>query len=208
MELAALGLVVVYLLVNVLVGVAACFAGRRLFFVMLGALVFLGVFNVALGATDASPASLAVAAVLGVVAALLSRYAYKAAVFLVGFCAGAALGFVAAVLLPQEVTDYLPLVMAIAGVVVGLAGVRWSDAIVRWGTAWSGASFAVPSLLAAILGFDALLVRAVPGDAMATFDALSSYVGGEFASSHGTAILACTVVLAVAGAIVQSRSRD
>ena len=200
--------VIVYLLVNVLVGAAACFFGKRLFFLMLGALVFLGVFNVALGATDASPASLAVAAVLGIVAALLSKYAYKAAVFLAGFVTGAALGFVVTMLLADQLGDFLALVMLIAGVLLGLAGVRWSDTIVRWGTAWTGATFVVPNVLAAATAFGTLVERAVPGDAMATFDALSAYIGGDFAAAYGTPILAGTVVLAVAGAIVQTKVHD
>ena len=201
-------LVIVYLLVNVLAGAAACFFGKKLFFWMLGALVFLGVFNVALGATEASPVSLVIAAVLGVVAALLSKYAYKAAVFLMGFVAGAALGFVVTMLLPQEAADFLALIMVVAGVLLGLAGVRWSDAIVRWGTAWTGATFVVPNVLAAALAFGPLAELAVPGDAMATFDALSGFIGGEFAAASGTPILVGTIVLAVAGAIVQTRVSD
>lgn len=200
--------VIVYLLVNILAGAAACFFGKRLFFVMLGALVFLGVFNVALGATDASPVSLIVAAVLGVVAALLSKYAYKVAVFLAGFVAGAALGFLVAMLFADQLSNYLGLVMVIAGVLVGLAGARWSDMIVRWGTAWTGATFVVPNVLAAALAFGSLAERAVPGDAMATFDALSGFIGGEFAAVYGTPILVGTVVLAVAGAIVQTKVHD
>ena len=197
--------VVVYLLVNVLVGAAACFFGRRLFFLMLGALVFLGVFNVALASTDGSAASLAIAVVLGVAAALLSKLAYRAAVFVVGFAAGAALGFVATMLLPLEAADFLGAIMLVTGLVVGLAGVRWTDAIVRWGTAWSGASFVVPNVLAAALAFDALAARAVPGDALATFDALSAYVGGDFAAAYATPILVGTLVLAVVGAVAQGR---
>ena len=200
--------VIVYLLVNILAGAAACFFGKRLFFVMLGALVFLGVFNLALGATDASPVSLVVAAALGVTAALLSKYAYKVAVFLAGFVAGAALGFLVAMLFADQLSNYLGLVMVIAGVLVGLAGARWSDMIVRWGTAWTGATFVVPNVLAAALVFGSLAERAVPGDAMATFDALSGFIGGEFAAAYGTPILVGTVVLAVAGAIVQTKVHD
>ena len=200
--------VIVYLLVNILAGAAACFFGKRLFFVMLGALVFLGVFNLALGATDASPVLLVVAAALGVTAALLSKYAYKVAVFLAGFVAGAALGFLVAMLFADQLSNYLGLVMVIAGVLVGLAGARWSDMIVRWGTAWTGATFVVPNVLAAALAFGPLAELAVPGDAMATFDALSGFIGGEFAAAYGTPILVGTVVLAVAGAIVQTKVHD
>ena len=147
--------VILYLLVNIAAGAAACFFGKRLFYVLLGVLVFIGVFNVALGSTDASPVSLAIGydidvlaaigAVLGVVAALLSKYAYKAGVFIVGLVSGAALGFIVTMLLPREAADYLGVIMVVAGVLLGLAAVRWADAAVRIGTAWAGSSFLVPT---------------------------------------------------------------
>ena len=196
--------VVIYLLVNVLAGAAACFFGKRLFYVMLGVLVFLGVFNIALGTTDASATSLVIAAVLGVICALLSKFAYKAGVFLVGLVAGAALGFLVTMLLPQEATNYLAVIMVVAGVLVGLLAVRWADAAVRLGTAYAGATFVVPNVLAAALAFGALAERAVPGDMLASFDALSAYIGGEFAAVYATPILVGVIVLTVAGALVQS----
>ena len=57
-------LAIVYLLVNISVGALACFFGKRLFYVVLGLLVVLGVFNVALSSTDGSMVSFVVAAVL------------------------------------------------------------------------------------------------------------------------------------------------
>ena len=201
-------LAIVYLLVNISVGALACFFGKRLFYVVLGLLVFLGVFNVALSSTDGSMVSFVVAAVLGVIAALLSKFVYKAGVFLVGFAAGAALGFVVTMLLPSEAADFLGVIMVVAGVLLGLAAAHWSDLAVRLGTAWTGATFVAPNLLAAGLTFPALAALAVPGDATATFDALSAYIGGDFAAANGTAILVGTIVLAVAGVIVQGRQRD
>ena len=200
--------VIVYLLVNVLVGAAACFFGKRLFYVMLGALVFLGVFNIALSATDASPVSFAIAAVLGIAAALLSKFVYKAGVFLVGFITGAALGFIVTMLLPQEAGDFLGVIMVVAGLLLGLAAARWSDLAVRVGTAWTGASFVVPNVLAAALAFGSLAALAVPGDATATFDALSTYIGGEFTSAYSTPVLVGTLVLTVAGVVVQAHQKD
>ena len=202
-----MGLVVVYLLANIAVGAIACFFGKRLFYVVLGLLVFLGVFNIALTSTDGSAVSFAIAAVLGVLAALLSQLVYRAGVFLVGFAAGAALGFVIALLLPTEVADFLGVIVIVAGLLVGLAAARWSDLAVRLGTAWTGATFAVPNVLAAATAFPALVTLAVPNDAAATFDALSAYIAGDFSAANGTAILVGTIVLAVAGAIVQARQK-
>lgn len=199
--------VIAYLLVNIAVGAVACLFGRRLFFAVLGLLVFLGVFNIALSSTDGSAVSLAIAAVLGVVAALLSKFAYRAGVFLVGFVAGAALGFVVTTLVGGEVADFLGVIVVVAGLLVGLAAARWSDLAVRLGTAWSGASFAVPNVLAAALAFPALAGLAVPGDATATFDALSAYIAGDFSAAHGVAIFVGTLALAVVGSVVQARQK-
>ena len=201
-------LVLVYLLVNIAAGALACFFGKRLFYVVLGLLVFLGVFNIALSSTEGSTLSFAIAAVLGVVAALLSKFVYKAGVFLVGFAAGAALGFVATMLLPEEAGDFLGVIMVVAGLLLGLAAYRWSDLAVRLGTAWTGATFVVPNVLAAALAFPALLERVVPGDATGTFDALSAYIGGDFSAAYGTAILVGTLALAVVGAVVQAHQKD
>lgn len=198
--------VILYLLVNIAAGAAACFFGKRLFYVLLGVLVFIGVFNVALGSTDASPVSLAIGAVLGVVAALLSKYAYKAGVFIVGLVSGAALGFIVTMFLPREAADYLGVIMVVAGVLLGLAAVRWADAAVRIGTAWAGSSFLVPNVLATVLAFGELAARAVPGDALATFDSLTAFVGGDFAAAYATPILVGTIALTVVGSIVQTRT--
>lgn len=200
--------VIAYLLVNVLVGVAACFFGKKLFYLMLGLLVFLGVFNIGLTSTDGSVLSLVIAAVLGVAAALLSKYVYKAGVFLVGFIAGAALGFVVAMLMPQEATNFLGVIMVVAGLLLGLAAAHWTDLAVRLGTAWTGASFVVPNVLAAVLAFGSLTAVAVAGDAMASFDALSAYIGGEFSAAYGTPILVGSLVLAIVGFVVQGRLED
>ena len=198
--------VILYLLVNIAVGALACFAGKRLFYIMLGALVFLGVLNIGLSSTDGSAASIVIAVVLGIVAALLSKYVYKAGVFLVGAVAGAALGFVVGMLMPAEMNAYLGVIMAVAALLVGLAALRWCDLFVRLGTAYAGSTFMVSNVLAAVLTFSALAELAVPGDALATFNALSSYIGGEFSALYATPILIGTIVLTIVGAIVQKRS--
>ena len=51
-------LLLLYIAANVAIGAAACFFGKRLFYVVLGILVFVGVFNVALTAGDGSATAL------------------------------------------------------------------------------------------------------------------------------------------------------
>lgn len=197
--------VILYLLVNIAVGAIACFMGKKLFYVMLGALVFLGVFNIGMSTSDGSPVSLIVALVLGVVAALLSKYAYKAGVFLIGCAAGAALGFVVSLFLPQEYAGYSMVVLALAAILLGLAALKWCDFFVRVGTAYTGATFVVPNVLAAVLAFGELTALAVPADSLATFNALSDYIASDFASLYGTPIFLGTLILTIAGSIVQRR---
>lgn len=197
--------VILYLLVNIVVGAIACFMGKKLFYVMLGALVFLGVFNIGMSTSDGSPVSLIVALVLGVVAALLSKYAYKAGVFLIGCAAGAALGFIVSLFLPQEYAGYSMVVLALAAILLGLAALKWCDFFVRVGTAYTGATFVVPNVLAAVLAFGELTALAVPADSFATFNALSDYIANDFASLYGTPIFLGTLILTIAGSIVQQR---
>ena len=198
--------VILYLLVNIAAGALACFLGKRLFYIMLGVLVFLGVFNIGLTATDGSPASFAIAAVVGIIAALLSKFAYKAGVFLVGFVAGAALGFIVGMLVP-EASAYLWVIMLLAGVLVGLAAVRWCDLFVRIGTAYTGATFIASNAVAAVTAFPLLAKVAVPGDALATFDALSTFIGSEVSAAYATPIFILTLALAIAGVIVQGHTK-
>ena len=197
--------VILYLLVNIAVGAIACFMGKKLFYVMLGALVFLGVFNIGMSTSDGSPVSLIVALVLGVVAALLSKYAYKAGVFLIGCAAGAALGFIVSLFLPQEYAGYSMVVLALAAILLGLAALKWCDFFVRVGTAYTGATFVVPNVLAAVLAFGELTALAVPADSLATFNVLSDYIANDFASLYGTPIFLGTLILTIAGSIVQQR---
>ena len=197
--------VILYLLVNIAVGAIACFMGKKLFYVMLGALVFLGVFNIGMCTSDGSPVSLIVALVLGVVAALLSKCAYKAGVFLIGCAAGAALGFIVSLFLPQEYAGYSMVVLALAAILLGLAALKWCDFFVRVGTAYTGATFVVPNVLAAVLAFGELTALAVPADSLATFNALSDYIANDFASLYGTPIFLGTLILTIAGSIVQQR---
>ena len=200
-------LVIAYLAINIAVGLVACFFGKKLFYLMLGLLVFLGVFGIATSNADSTALSFVIAVVLGVAAALLSKYVYKAGVFLVGFVAGAALGFILTMLLPSETGSFLWVIVLVAGLLVGLAAVRWSDLAIRLGTAWAGASFAVPSAVAAATAFPQMTELVVSGDANATFSALSKFIEGDFAAANGTMIFVGTLVLAVVGAVVQSRQK-
>ena len=197
-----------YIVANIAIGAAACFFGKRLFYIVLGILVFVGVFNIALSAGDGSPVALGIAAAVGIGAALLSRFAYKAGVFLIGAFAGAALGFLIAMLLPGEASSYLVIIMAVSAVLVGLAALRWCDLFIRLGTAYAGATLLATNGMALATKWVALADLAVPGDAAATFEALSAYISGPFSEANAQMLLIATIVLTVAGVVVQKATAE
>ena len=209
-------LVLLYIAANVAIGAAACFFGKRLFYIVLGILVFVGVFNVALTAGDGSPVAFGIAAVLGVGAALLSRFAYKAAllsrfaykagVFLIGAFAGAALGFLISMLLPGEASSYLLVIMLVAAVLVGCAALRWCDLFIRLGTAYAGATLVATNGLALLTKWVALADIAMPGYPAETFEELSAYISGPFSEANAQTLLIATIVLTIAGFIVQKKT--
>ena len=199
-------LVLLYIAANVAIGAAACFFGKRLFYVVLGILVFVGVFNVALTAGDGSPVALGIAAALGVGAALLSRFAYKAGVFLIGAFAGAALGFLITMLLPGEASSYLIVIMLVAAVLVGCAALRWCDLFIRLGTAYAGATLVATNGLALLTKWVALADIAMPGYPAETFEELSAYISGPFSEANAQTLLIATIVLTIAGFIVQKKT--
>ena len=198
--------VLLYILVNVAIGAAACFFGKRLFYVVLGILVFVGVFNVALSTGDGSPVAFGIAAAVGLGAAFLSRFAYKAGVFLIGAFAGAALGFLVAMLLPGEASSYLAIIMLASAVLVGLAALRWCDLFIRLSTAYAGATLIATNGLALLTKWVALADLAVPGQPAETFQELSSYISGPFSEEYAQMLLVATIALTVAGVIVQKKT--
>lgn len=198
--------VLLYILANVAIGAAACFFGKRLFNVVLGILVFVGVFNVALSTGDGSPVAFGIAAALGIGAAFLSRFAYKAGVFLIGAFAGAALGFLVAMLLPGEASSYLAIIMLASAVLVGLAALRWCDLFIRLSTAYAGATLVATNGLALLTKWVAFADLAVPGQPAETFQELSSYISGPFSEEYAQTLLVVTIVLTIAGFIVQKKT--
>ncbi len=199
-------LILLYILVNVAIGAAACFFGKRLFYVVLGILVFVGVFNVALSTGDGSPVAFGIAAALGIGAAFLSRFAYKAGVFLIGAFAGAALGFLVAMLLPGEASSYLAIIMLASAVLVGLAALRWCDLFIRLSTAYAGATLIATNGLALLTKPVALADIAMPGYPAETFEELSAYISGPFSEANAQTLLIATIVLTIAGFIVQKKT--
>lgn len=203
-----------FLLVNLAVGVLACFFGRRLFYLALGAIAFLAVLGLGLNAPDPSPTTVAVAVVAGVVAALLSKFFYKAGVFISGALAGLALGVL---LLVWSLAGAEPfaaeggaalsaVVLVVCAVGVGALAVAFSDLAIRATTAVSGASLVVGTVTAALFCQAELQAAVVPGDAVATIGAAQLVVDQAGAAVSPVATGVAVLALAVAGFVVQGRT--
>ena len=75
---------ILYFAVSLLIGILACFFGKKMFFQVFAAVAFLVVFDIALTRGDGTTLTLIIAVLLGVAAAFLSKYLYKLSVFLLG----------------------------------------------------------------------------------------------------------------------------
>ena len=102
---------ILYFAVSLLIGILACFFGKKMFFQVFAAVAFLVVFDIALTRGDGTTLTLIIAVLLGVAAAFFSKYLYKLSVFLLGALAGAGIGSLLSTLLPSK---YLQITLAFA----------------------------------------------------------------------------------------------
>ena len=96
---------ILYFAVSLLIGILACFFGKKMFFQVFAAVAFLVVFDIALTRGDGTTLTLIIAVLLGVAAAFLSKYLYKLSVFLLGDLAGAGIGSLLSTLLALRLSQ-------------------------------------------------------------------------------------------------------
>lgn len=197
--------VLLYLAVSILIGAAACFWGKKLFFQVFAAIVFLAVYDVAMSYGDQSVLAILIAILVALAAALLSKYLYKLSVFLLGALAGAGIGELLVLLFSEQLSAYQwPVIIALA-LVLGLCAVRWSKLIIILSTAYTGASLLAPSACFLVLRFSSLktLDFGDTTDLVGVFGRMSAYLSGDFHDANAQTILIVTVCATIAGFLFQ-----
>lgn len=193
----------IYLAVSILIGALACFWGKKLFFQVFSAIVFLVVYDLAMSFGDASTLAILIAILLGIGAAFLSKYLYKVSVFLLGAVVGAALGELAVAIFPAELGPYHWPVVIVLGVILGLCAIRWSKLFIILSTAYTGASILSAPATFLALNYASLRGYAAQESIMATAGRMSAYLSGSFADAHSQTLLTVTILLTLAGFLVQ-----
>jgi hypothetical protein len=198
LELAA-GTAIITALIAILIGIANCFFGYRIFRILLGILGFIGgalaglviIQALVLGGSISSSGALLyyilAALVGGAIGAVLLIFVYFIGVFLLGAAAGFVIGYVAALALNanDDVALIAAVVLALAG---GILALILQRVIIIIATAISGALYIVSGIAALVS--PALVTRTMSGQTPAIDTAF-------------TIMLIGWVVLSIAGMVVQ-----
>lgn len=193
-----------YLAVSILLGVAACFWGEKLYFPLLSIGAFLATFpyfNVRYGINTRG---VLISLGLGVLAALLARTFYKFGVFLIGMAGGAALGLLLSGFLGGiDPGAKLAIILGIA-IIIGICAVRWCELFIMLSTAFSGAALIAAPITAICLNFRTLQ-NYVRTDAINTMIALDEYINSDFTEQHAPLLLTASIMIGLIGFLHQKQ---
>ena len=193
---------ILYFAVSLLIGILACFFGKKMFFQVFAAVAFLVVFDIALTRGDGTTLTLIIAVLLGVAAAFLSKYLYKLSVFLLGALAGAGIGSLLSTLLASQIGSYSWAVILGCAMLLGFCALRWGKLFIIGSTAYLGAGGLAPRVYFLVQHFADLNAYA-GSDIVGTMQTLHDYVSGPFADANSEIILTVTIVLTICGFLFQ-----
>lgn len=197
--------VILFLLLSLLIGVATCFFGKRLYFIILMVNVFIVSLAICIDIFGAETAGILISIAIAAVLAVLARVFFRVGVFLMGAIGGAALGTLVARLLPAAVEPYTWIFMLVFALLIGICAVKWSDLFIMLSTSFSGAS-TLSSVACFLVLNIAKLSQFVSSEGLwQTVTKLNDYMQGDFASGNSTLLLIVTLVIAVIGFLFQRR---
>lgn len=185
-------------IIYLVIGVIACFFGKRFYRVVLALVGFvLGYYLVSGLLVGQSDAILIIASIFGGVAgAVLFWSLYKLGYLLIG----AALGLVVAELIANalNLTGVVHGVISVIGLIVGLVlGNSLADLIIRLGTAFNGAGFIVGGIAALAAAANISIPLADPTHTGAAADGASALI-----------TIVAVIVLGVIGFVFQTRTES
>lgn len=194
--------VIVYLAFSIAAGIVSCLWGRRLYYLILSLSVFFAVFQLVLAGSDSSVLAVIIAVVFGAAAALLAKFLYKFSVFLLGLLAGAGLGFLISLFIPENASDYNWIIILAAALICGACAVKWNDLFIIISTAYNGANMVALPACFLVMEFSKIQEFVSTDESV---NALSSYLTGDFSNQNGSAILIVTLAICAAGIIFQKK---
>jgi len=198
-----MGWIFAYLGANVLVGLLACFYGKKMYYPLLALAAFLCAFMICVAQFGFDTKGLLIALAVGLLAGVLAKVFYKLGVFLVGLLGGAVIGLLLAGVL--QLSGWMRvLVILVPAVVVGVCALNWCNLFIMLSTAFSGAAAVATSLCMAVLEFGKLGSFA-QADGLTAVQNLSDHMNNVFVPQHALLLLVITAVLGFVGFMYQHR---
>lgn len=195
-----------YISISVLLGCISCFFGKKFYFPILMLTVFASVVAAGFTTFGFTWKVGVISVLVGGVAALLSKFFYKLGVFLLGGVLGAASGLMLASFLPPVVEKYHWAVVAALALVLAMCAVKWCDLFIITSTAYNGASLIATPILFMVIEFRNLNNFVYADGMLSTMANLNQYLGSAFSEHNAPYLLIGTLIVAVAGFIVQFMS--
>lgn len=197
--------IIVYCLFSIIFGVLSCFAGKRLFYPMLAVFMTATAFSVCISQFGIDLKGIIISVCVGVLTCLLSKFFYKAGVFLISALFGGVIGTIIDFFVPETYKNSRVAIIIVAALLVGICGVIWSDLFIMLSTAYNGAGCMVTPFIFLIFNFSKL--ESFEGKNFeSTVTKLEKYLSGSFLTDYSWIIFLATIALAIVGFCYQRKA--
>ena len=188
---------------SVIYGGISCFFGKKLYFPLLTVAIFLTAVSGAVAVFGATWRVGLIAALVGLVIALLAKILFWMGMFLLGGMLGAGVGLLLTSFLPAWTQDYTWIGVLLSAVVLGCCAVKWSGLFIMAATAYNGAFSMSTALCFLILEFGSISRFVSDGGMVSTMSGLNAYLRGPFLTENTLCLFVVTGLATAAGFSVQ-----
>ena len=195
----------IYLLICIILGLASCFYGKKLVYLIFAISVFAIGFILCLDNVDSDSTGIIIASIVGIICVLLLRFFYRAGLFVLGGFVGYLIGVLLLGILPDSVSQYQWVILFICIVAMGFSMAKWFELLVVAATAFLGGFIITATASFTVMNLGNLVAYVYADGSLSTIAHLSRYLFGNFAFHFATPILFGTIILAVIGTLYQKK---
>lgn len=198
--------IIVYLVIGILIGLLSCFCGRKCYYAILMSSVFIATLSGFITGMGANVKGIVLGCAVGLLLALISKFAYKAGLFLIGALTGLLIGGIISTFLKDDASKYAWILILAIALIVGICTVKWSDFFIILSTSINGASIIATFGCFTLLNISKLPQFIYKDGFLATTENLNAYINQTFTKEHSGTIMIFTAIIAVTGFLVQKKS--
>lgn len=195
----------IYLLMCIVLGVATCFYGKKLVYLLFALFAFGIGFIVCLENLGNDSTGIIISIVVGIICILLLRFFYRAGLFVLGGLVGYLIGVLLLGILPDSASQYQWVVLFVCIVAMGFSMAKWFELLVVAATAFLGGFIIVATASFTVMNLGNLVEYVYADGSITTMAHLSEYLFGKFAFYFATPILFGTIIFAVIGTLYQKK---